>query len=319
MNKISSTTNSSGSAPNTDSIVFFGSGPVAAKSLELLSKDFRIEAVVTKPQPPHHRGDSPVPSLAKKLGLKTLYAAGKKEVAQLYKVEPCTSRVGVVIDYGVLIPKEVIDSFPLGIINSHFSLLPEWRGADPITYAILSGQAETGVSLMLINEKLDEGLLLARKSYPILPGMTTPELTRELILLSHELLLKVLPDYWNGVIVPHAQDLSRSPTYSRKLAKQDGTIDWRKPAEQIEREIRAFIEWPKSRTTLAGKEVIITQARVGSAEHETEVMEQPGTVHTTDNKELAVQTGKGRLIIERLKPAGKNEMSAAGFISGYFK
>src|SRR5689334_6869060 len=112
----------------TDSIVFFGSGPVAAKSLELLAKDFSIEAVVTKPLPAHHKAIFPVLASAKKLGIHTLTPSNKRELSALFAERPVKSRLGVVIDYGIIIGQDVIDYFPLGIVNSHFSLLTRWRG-----------------------------------------------------------------------------------------------------------------------------------------------------------------------------------------------
>lgn len=122
------------------SLIFFGSGPVAAKSLQLLAKEFEIEAVITKPKPEHHRGDFPVEALANKLGLKLFYASTRSELTELFKSKPFSSQLGLVIDYGVIIGQDAIDYFRLGVVNSHFSLLPQWRGADPITFAILSGQ-----------------------------------------------------------------------------------------------------------------------------------------------------------------------------------
>src|SRR5215203_4291228 len=133
-----------------ESIVFFGSGPVAARSLELLAQNFEIEAVVTKPQPAHHKQPFPVLVVAKNLGLRIFTPSGRSELSELFSKRPVASQLGVVIDYGFIVNQDVIDYFPLGIVNSHFSLLPRWRGADPISFSILSGDAETGVSLMLI-------------------------------------------------------------------------------------------------------------------------------------------------------------------------
>lgn len=293
----------------SEPIVFFGSGPVAAQSLELLAQDFAVEAVITKPKPAHHRGDFPVLQLAERLGLKTLTPPTKEEVASLFNQRPLNSRLGVVIDYGIIIPKEVIDYFSLGIVNSHFSLLPEWRGADPITFAILSGQSQTGVSLMLINEKLDEGLLLAQAPWAISPASTTPQLTQHLIELSYKLLVETLPKYVSGELKPYPQP-DQQATYSRKLTKQDGLLDWQKPAQQLEREIRAFIDWPKSLANLAGKEVIITQAHVAEASG-------PAGQVAVQDKQLLVYTDDKALIIDRLKPAGKSEMTAQEFLAGY--
>lgn len=298
-----------------NSLVFFGSGPVAAQSLQLLAQVFEVEAVITKPKPSHHRGGFPVIELADSLGLKMFTPANKKELTELFTDRPVASKIGVVIDYGLIITQEVIDYFPLGIVNSHFSLLPEWRGADPITFSILSGQKQTGVSLMLITAGLDEGPLLAQSPYNIPDGATTPSLTEALIELSHVSLVKILPIYMNGDISAAPQELvtiaaNTTPTYSRKLTKEDGLIDWAKPAEQIEREIRAFIEWPKSNTILAGKEVIITSAKV---------IDESGTPGQPEvhGKELIVYCGKQALSLGTLKPNGKKEMTAAAFLAGY--
>jgi methionyl-tRNA formyltransferase len=294
----------------SETVVFFGSGPVAAESLQLLARDFNVEAVITKPKPPHHRGAFPVISLAEKLGIKTYLPANKRELSELFKVKPVNSRLGIVIDYGIIINQDVIDHFPLGIVNSHFSLLPEWRGADPITFAILSGQQKTGVSLMVIDAGLDTGKLITQRSLAIEPDDTTPTLTSKLIMLSHELLVEYLPRYVSGEVKPRNQPHPDRATYSRLLTKEDGLIDWQKPAVQLEREVRAFAGWPKSRTNLAGKEVIITKARA------TDRSGVPGTV-SIDGKRLIVATGEASLIIEKLKPAGKNEMTGEAFIAGH--
>lgn len=296
----------------SETIVFFGSGPVAAEALKLLAKDFAVEAVVTKPVPAGHRGEFPVLSLARTLKLKTFTPADRRELSELFATKPVRSRVGVVIDYGIIMNKDVIDYFPLGIVNSHFSLLPRWRGADPISFAILEGDAKTGVSLMLIDETLDTGKLIVQRSLPIAPDETTPSLTTKLIRLSHELLVSYLPRYLAGKLKPRAQPHPERATYSRKLTKDDGLMDWNKPAVKLEREIRAFLQWPKSRTTLGGKEVIITKARAVNEELKT----RPGSVEIT-GKSLRIQTGKGYLLVEKLKPAGKPEMAAQAFIAGY--
>ncbi len=296
----------------SETILFFGSGPVAAKSLELLAKDFSIEAVVTKPKPEHHRGDFPVLEVAKKLALKLYTPENKHQLSELFTTQPAKSQIGVVIDYGIIITKDVIDYFPLGIVNSHFSLLPQWRGADPITFSILSGQDKTGVSLMLIDEQLDTGKLIAQRSLPITRDTTTPKLTEELINLSVQMLAEYLPQYIKGELVPRAQPHPDRATYSRKLTKDDGIIDWNKPAEQIEREIRAFKGWPGSRATLAGKDIIVTKAHLIPVNHEAS---KPGDLEVVDGL-LMVECGDGTLCIDRLKPAGKREMSTKEFLAG---
>ncbi len=293
----------------SETIVFFGSGPVAAASLELLARDFTIEAVITKPQPAHHKELFPVLEVAEKLGLQTLTPVNKQGLSELFAGRPIKSRVGVVIDYGIIIDQAVIDYFPLGIVNSHFSLLPRWRGADPISFAILDGDAKTGVSLMLIVEKLDEGPLLSQAPYDIPKGTATPELTEELIQLSNQSLREILPLYFDGKIQP-APQADSGVSYSRKLTKDDGQIDWQKPATEIERQIRAFTDWPKSRAKLGSTEIIITKAQVING------VLKPGEIHAEDKK-LIVGTSEDSLEIQSLKPAGKPEMTAAAFLAGY--
>lgn len=284
-------------------ITFFGSGPVAAKSLGLVAKDFDIEAVITKPRPPHHKGDVPVIELAEKLKLPILTAADKKELDKLFDSKPVKSQLAILIDFGIIISQEVIDYFPKGIINSHFSVLPQWRGADPITFAVLSGQKQTGVSLMLLVAKMDEGPLLAYGEYDIRAEATTPELTDELINLSHALLVENVPKYLASELQPVPQSVTgRDVSYSHKLTKTDGHIDFKKPAEQLEREVRAYTGWPRSQAKLFDKDVIITSARVAK---------------NADDGNLVIKCNPGWLEIKELIAPSGRKMSGADFLRGY--
>jgi methionyl-tRNA formyltransferase len=292
--------------------IFFGSGPVAADCLKLLVRDFTIEAVITKPNLPRIAHKSSVADIAKKHSLKLYELTNKQEVEQLFlkKSGSFKSKIGLIIDYGIILTQKVIDYFPLGIVNSHFSLLPEWRGPDPISFAVLSGQHRTGVSLMLIRAGVDEGPLLAQKTFHLTSTITTPELTQALINLSHQLLKTTLPRYIDGKLKAHEQAKSKPVTYSRKLTKEDGLIDWAKPAEQIEREIRAYAEWPKSYITLKRIKLIIIAGNV---------VNRSGKLGEIiiDQKRLIVCCGEKALEITKLKPAGKNIMSAEAFLVGY--
>jgi methionyl-tRNA formyltransferase len=290
-------------------IVFFGSGPVAAESLGLLNRDFEIELVITKPQPAHHKQPFPVLKLAQELGLRTLTASTQQELTNVFEKHDFKSEIGVIIDHGIIISHDVIERFPLGIINSHFSLLPRWRGADPISFSILNGDSETGVSLMVIVDRLDEGKLLTQRSLLISPAATTPSLTAELITLSHQLLVETMPLYWAGEIQPYPQP-DTTPTYSHKLSKSDGIIDWHKPATRLEHEVRAYLGWPRSRTQLGGIDIVITAAHVALGS---------GTAGTLliENQQLSVYCGEKLLMIDTLIPSGKKEMSAQSFLNGY--
>lgn len=294
------------------SVVFFGTGPVAARCLQLLCKHFTIEAVVTKPRPAHHKYESPVLQVAEAQQFPVLYAANKSQLDAVLAQQAFTSQLGVLIDFGIIISQAAISTFPRGIINSHFSLLPRWRGADPITFAITSGDTKTGVSLMMIDEGMDTGKLLTYRTLHMAPGETAITLTDKLIVLSDELLQEFIPKYLNGQVQPKNQPHPSRATYSRKLTKQDGIIDWQLSAAQIERNIRGYIEWPGSRTTLGATEVIITAARV---------VDQTGTPGTyrIDGKQLIIFAGTGALAIDSLKPIGKKDMPTAAFLAGYSK
>jgi methionyl-tRNA formyltransferase len=291
-------------------IVFFGSGPVATASLAKLhlSTIFHVEAVITKPVPSHHRGTAPVIEFCKQNNIKFHTPPSKIELTKFFTEQSFTSQLGIVIDYGIIIEQSVIDYFPLGIINSHFSILPQWRGADPITFSILSGQKTTGVSIMRITAGLDEGPLLVSHPLTIETTDTSETLTTKLINLSHDLLEQHLPPYVAGNLDPQPQ--TGTPTYSHKLTKQDGLIDWAKPAVVIEREIRAYHEWPKSRGVIGTQNFIIRQASV---------IPQSGTPgsHITTKTTLVVFCGQDALSIERLQPPNKKEMPIEAFLLGY--
>jgi len=287
--------------------VFFGSGPVAAATLAgLLDAGLNFEAVITKPRAEGHRGSVPVLELAAMRNLQTFTPRTKRELSELFAAHTFTSPVGLVVDYGIIIAKDVIGAFPKGIVNSHFSLLPEWRGADPITFAVLSGQKQTGVSLMVINEQLDEGKLLIQQTLSLKPDITTPELTQQLITISNSLIVSTLPEYLAGDIKPYNQSVEKPATYSRKLTKDDGILDTAKPATQLEREIRAYLGWPKSRLTLFGKyDVIVTKARIANNPTDGQLIISCG-----DNTYLEILT--------LTAPSGKS-MSGEAFLRGYKK
>jgi methionyl-tRNA formyltransferase len=290
-------------------IVFLGSGPVALETLKNLAPDFEFEAIITKSST-YHEMQTAFPDIL------LLIADHRTALDDLCNKYHFLSIVALVVDYGVIISRNVLDYFPKGIINSHFSLLPEWRGADPITFAILSGQETTGVSLMLLVSKMDEGPLLSQERYFIQPGTTTPQLTDALVNVSAQLIKRDLPKYLGNSLAPVNQlertvAPSKQPTYSRKLIKADGRIDWNKPATVIEREVRAYISWPRSYTILGGKNVILTAVSVEDKNNKL-----PGSVIVEKNR-LYVMCGEQSLEILRVQPAGKKEMSALAFLAGH--
>lgn len=291
-------------------VVFFGSGPVAAKSLRLLNEHRQIEAVITKSKASHHRGSVPVLETATELKIPVIEVGSKSELDEKLKNSNLQSKLGILIDFGIIVSNNVINYFPLGIINSHFSLLPEWRGADPITFAVLSGQKVTGVSLMLLVEKMDEGPLLAQANLDIDNTITTPILTDKLIHISDMLLKKNIDKYMNGTLITKPQDAKVKATYSYKLAKENGIVDTSKTAIQIDREIRAYQGWPGSKFTFGNLETTITKAHVLECEL------RPGEIELSKNS-LIIGCSKDGISIDSIKPAGKSEMPIASFIAGY--
>lgn len=292
------------------SVVFMGNGPVAAKSLELMNEWANIELVITKKKPQHHKDPAPVEEYCLLRNLPVVYANNKNELEEVVLAKQPSSAIGIVVDYGVIINQNTIDYFEKGIVNSHFSLLPEWRGADPITYSLLSGQDITGVSLMLIDKGLDTGALIATKTLK-LSGENNYILTEKLIAISNELFKDNLPSYLKGGIATKPQDtVNNIATYSRMLYKNDGIISPDKPASVIAREIKAYINWPKSKLLLESEQLIITEATVSN-----DFVPQ-GQLAVRENK-ILLGCKNSSLQILRLKPAGKKEMTATAFLNGY--
>ncbi len=289
--------------------VFFGSGPVAEESLKLLLQSFEVEAVITKPTT-----KTEMEAIAS--GIPVHVAANKLELSELFKTAGFDSKLGVLIDFGIIVSQDVIDYFEFGIVNSHFSLLPELRGADPISFAILEGREKTGVSLMLLVQAMDEGPILSMKDIELNRGETSSELSTKLVQLSYDLLLETLPKYVAGEVEPKSQDTENTtPTYTRKLTKQDGMLDWDKDALTLEREIRAFIEWPKSKATLGSVDVIITKAHSVPSNSPNS---KPGDIQIDPEVNLlSIECSSGYLCVEKLKPLGKKEMDTRAFLAGY--
>jgi methionyl-tRNA formyltransferase len=288
-------------------------GPVALASLEHVGQHFEVVLVVTKPAAVSTQRARVQPTLsqwAQARGVPLMEVATGAKLEQLFLAQEVRTKLGLVVDFGIIISESIIGSFPLGILNSHFSMLPEWRGADPITFALLSGQTHTGVSIMRIAPRLDEGDLLAQERLTIGPQTTGPELTDQLVALSNKLLTTVIPRYIAGSLAPYPQDTSRQPTYSRKIRKEDGRLDWRKPAAVLEREVRAYLGWPGSYCQLSDVRLIITQAQVrpGNA--------PAGEAYQTADRLLAFGTSTDLLVAQKVKPEGKAEMTAASYLNG---
>jgi methionyl-tRNA formyltransferase len=215
----------------------------------------------------------------------------------------------VLIAYGKIIPPEVLGIFPAGIINIHPSLLPLHRGSTPLENVILGGAHETGVSLMKLSEKMDTGPIYAQETLPLSGKETKQDLADRLSAIGTDMLLQDFPAILDSSLDPTPQDKTGA-SLDPHISKADGVIDWSKPASRLEREVRAYAGWPRSRTSLGGTDVIITAA------HASEGSGTPGSLQI-DGKQLGIYCGQGMLAITSLIPAGKREMPAEAFLAGY--
>ncbi len=295
-------------------IVFMGTPEFAVPVLQALVENYNVVAVYTRIDKPSGRGKqvsvSPVKHFALQHNLPLEQPRSLRHGAEQHHLQEYQPDLIVVAAYGLLLPQGVIDIPPHGIINTHASLLPRWRGASPITFAILSGDSETGVTLMKIDAGLDTGDILTSRAIPISPDDTTGTLTDKLSVLGAQLLLETLPNYLAGKMTPVPQDQSQA-TMTRLVAKDDGKINWDKSATYIERMVRAYQPWPSAYTTLHGEQFKILTAAV--LDHN--AAELAGTVLQI-GKDIGVATGKGVLLLRDVQLAGKRAMSAAEFARG---
>lgn len=220
------------------------------------------------------------------------------------------AEAAVLVAYGKIVPQSVIDLFACGIINIHPSLLPKHRGSTPIESVILAGETVSGVSLMQLTAKMDAGPTYAQATIELPRAVSKQALADLLSGLAVDLLIKNLPLILDNSLQPVAQD-DTAATYDTLIQKQDGQLDFSKPAAQLEREVRAYLDWPRSRTTLGSTEVIITKAHVSKGNGPL------GTLWRDGNKQLGIYSSAGVLVIDSLVPIGKKEMPIAAFLSGY--
>ncbi|HVR69766.1 MAG TPA: methionyl-tRNA formyltransferase [Vicinamibacteria bacterium] len=297
-------------------VVFLGSGAFAIPSLDaLLAAGHDVAAVVTQPDKEKGRGRAlappPVKPAALAHGLTVLQPRRIKAPEALETLRACRPDVQVVVAYGQILPRAVIDLAPRGTVNVHGSVLPRYRGAAPVQWAIVRGETETGVSTMLIDEGLDTGPVLLTRTTPIQASDTATDLEERLARLGAELLVETLARLEAGTVLPVPQD-HRLATYAPLLRKEDGRVDWTQTAEAIERRVRGLHPWPGSVTAFAGRELKVLRARTeagGDAE--------PGTVVAVDRDGVVVACGEGSgLRLLEVQPESRRPMPAAAFAAG---
>ncbi len=250
---------------NRTSLIFFGTGQTSLEALQCLEESFEIELIVTKPPAKNSAGKefkNQVQEYAEKNDIKVATPADKSELVISLAKQIIRSTLGVVLDYGMIIPKEVIDMFSSGILNSHFSLLPKYRGADPIRSAILNGDEISGVTIIRITPGLDDGPILTWAEH-VVGNSNAIELREKLSALNCALLPETIKIYLSNELEPVEQDESQS-SHTSKLTKEDGHLDPNKDPKQLEREIRAYVGWPKSYFEWENNTYIIHNAKVSA-------------------------------------------------------
>lgn len=299
-------------------IVFMGSPQVAVPSLEqLVTAKYNVAAVYTQPDRPAGRGRgitaSPVKEAALGWGLEVVQPESLKPAEVLARLAGYKPDAIVVCAYGQILTQAVLDLPPLQCINVHFSLLPRHRGASPVAAAILAGDEFTGVSIQLVRKKLDTGPLLVSGAVPVMPADNTGTLSVKLSIIGARLLQEALTGWERGEIIPREQDESKA-TYFGQVSKEEGEIDWTKPAEDIWRQVRAFQPWPGSFTRWNGKQLKINEAAVVKAETGADY----GRVVALPEYEggVGVITGRGILRVLGIQYEGKRAMAAAEFVRG---
>lgn len=300
-------------------IVLFGTAEFACPALVALEQDpaFEIVGVVTQPDRPRGRElklhPSPVKETALCLGLEVLQPAkcrAPEFVARLAALEPACC---VVAAYGQILPPALLDLPSHGCVNIHGSLLPKYRGAAPIQWALADGGTETGVTIMRMDEGLDTGPMLASESTPIWPDDDAQSLHDRLATLGADLLVSTLPGWLAGRIEPVPQP-SEGACYARKITREDGRIDWSLPAEMVARRIRAFTPWPGAFTFLPLESRRLL--KVLSAESLGGAGEMPGKLLKAGPESLLVACGEGVLQIQEVQREGGRRLAAGAFLAG---
>jgi len=296
--------------------LFFGSPAFAVPSLDALAEMAEVVGVVCQPDKPAGRGLELAPPAVKvratALGLPIMQPTKLRTGEFGAWVRAQAADVALVVAYGRILPKDVLDGPRLGCVNVHASLLPKYRGAAPITWAVVHGETESGVTLMKLDEGMDTGPTFARVTTPIGPDETAGELSERLAILGAEAVRRWLPEYVVGACRLVPQDAALAST-APMLQKEDGRIDWARPARRVHDHVRGMRPWPGAFTTARGKVVKI---------HVTHVVDgaapgaRPGQVIVADKSRVLVACSEQSLELAQVQPEGKRAMTGAEWAMG---
>jgi len=296
-------------------VIFMGTPEFACPTLQvLIDRGEQVVAVVTQPDRPKGRGQKLMPPPVKELALRhnipVLQPLKVREPAVIEQLREMRPDVIVVVAFGQILPKALLEIPPRGCINVHASLLPRYRGAAPLNWCIVNGEQETGVTTMLMDVGLDTGPMLLKRATPIDENEDIVSLHDRMSVMGAELLSETLDGLLAGSIVPQEQDGSQS-CYAAMLKKEDGLMDWGRDARSLHNQVRGLMVWPGAYTYLDGLTLKVYRSRVADGSG------PAGTVLRADKHGLEVACRSGSLIIEELQLAGKKRLDAASFLSGY--
>jgi len=301
-------------------VAFAGTPEFARTALQaVLHSRHSLVGVFTRPDRPRGRGQrlsaSVVKEAALAAGLPVSQPATAQDGAALDELKSWRADVLVVVAYGLILPRALLDAPRLGSVNIHASLLPRWRGAAPIQRAILAGDTKTGITLMRMEAALDAGPILLQRSIPIRPTDTSARLHDALAALGAQTLLQGLDALAEGALPPTPQP-QEGVSYAAKIGKSEAAIDWRKSATEIDRQVRAFNPWPVAETRFADTQLRILTARIDEESAPQVPGTAPGTVVSMLEDALVVQCGEGFLALVQVQRAGRRPVTAREFAGG---
>jgi len=297
-------------------IVFMGTSEFASPVLQSLDDNYRLIAVVTQPDRPKGRGRIPIMSEVKeralKLGIPVLQPERVGDPASVNQIRRLKPRLIVVAAYGQILPGAILEVPEMGCINVHASLLPRYRGAAPINWAIVQGESETGVTTILMDEGMDTGPVLLRRVVSIDPKDTAGSLEKRLAEMGAEIIVETIQGLERGDVQPVLQDSSQA-THAPPLRKKDGWIDWSQPANVLHNRIRGLTPWPGTFTRMGGRILKIFRSEVDK----TPQSHPPGVIVNVAYKGIRVATGKGHIILKEVQLEGKRRLSVREFLLGH--
>jgi methionyl-tRNA formyltransferase len=296
--------------------IFFGTPEFAVPSLEALADIADVTAVVCQPDRPVGRGleltAPPVKQCAAAKGITVVQPEKVKTPEFAQWVRDQNADVALVVAYGRILPKAVLDAPRTGCVNVHASLLPKLRGAAPIAWAIVRGERRTGITLMKMDEGMDTGPMIEQLAVDITDSETAGELGKRIADLGALAVRRTLPKWVNGECAITPQDHA-SATMAPLLKKEDGRIDWSKSAREVHDRVRGMSPWPMAQTALSGKRIVLHETKIQNDEP---AKAAPGTVVFADKSHVLVQAGRGTVELLRIQLEGKKPIRATDWLSG---